>query len=214
MRVYDGGVGTDRAVVKARTELWFAWGEIAGEQEMVASGWRASALVEMANDRSPAPAMSQETKAAVAAIAAAGATLETFGRNVAQFGVSETPGKGAAGVLLSNILHVFPEAPITEELKERVAEVFEWRNRTLHYVSEFEELGPHPIGLKSTWVARTFTSEAASACVDAVADLITATTRIGRSPIPEAEWWAIYCQDVGKKLRSRHVGTVPLDITP
>lgn len=76
----------------------------------------------------------------------------------------------------------------------------------------WKRMGKHPIGLVTTWVARTFTVETARASVDTVADVLTAVATPGTSAIPESEWFDMYIQSVGSQLKLR--STTPLDISP
>jgi hypothetical protein len=200
------------SITSVRTELWFAWAEIAGEQEMGAASWRAKAAADLASGRNPSVPMAQETKAAIASIAAAGAALETFGKNLRFFSVDPTKHGSAAERLLSQVRHLYPRATISADLAERVVETFARRNSTLHYASNPEQMGPHPLGMATTWVARTFTVEAARESVGTLADLVSAAVKPGTSPVKEAEWWASYCRNVGKAIRNRE--KVPLDVVP
>jgi hypothetical protein len=200
------------SIGSVRTELWFAWAEIAGEQEIAAASWREKAAADVATKRNPSNHMAQETKAAIASIAASGAALETFGTNLQFFSADPHPPKKAARRLLSQVRHVYPNAVITPDLAKRVRQTFDRRNSTLHYTSRAEQMGAHPLGMPTTWVARTFTVEAARLSIDTVADLITAALDRGTSPVKKAEWWALYCRGVGESIRMRK--KVPLDVVP
>lgn len=148
----------------------------------------------------------------MASVSAAGAALETFGTYLHYF-TNDRPTRGpAAERVLKQVQRVYPDAKISPELARRVSDLFTRRNRTLHYASKPERMAPHPLGVDSTWVARTFTVEAAREAVDVVADLVTAAFNPGTSPIDAAEWEAIRCRFVGKKLRNR--STIPLDVVP
>lgn len=202
------------SVTRAATELWWAWAEVAGEHDRAAANWRAVARAHVAARENPSPAIAQETKAAMAAIVAAGAALETLGRSLEVFGVPRGPAKGAAGHLFANVTSVFPSASLSRPLRARVSEVFRMRDLTVHYSASFEALGPHPLGMDTTWVARTFTVETATSCVDALSDLLTAITNPGVGAVPAAEWWASRNKNVGKKLKARSAASLPLDLVP
>jgi hypothetical protein len=205
--------GPERGVVSVRTELWFAWAELAGEHELAAAEWRTKAKADIGAGRNPSDNMGQETKASIASVAAAGAALETIGRNLRFFAEDPNPPpRGAALRLLSQVRHVYPNAEIGPELADRIKEAFARRNETLHYSSRPEPVGPHPLGMTTTWVARTFTIEAARKSVDTVADFVTAAFNPGLSEVKSAESWAHYCRHVGKRLRGR--STIPIDIVP
>jgi hypothetical protein len=205
-------VSETKDVIKIRTELWFAWAEIAGEQEVAARSWRRKASDDLREGRNPSENMAQETKAAIAAISASGAALETFGKNLRFFSPDPEPPRWAGPRVLSQVRHLYPSADITPELEGRVLHAFARRNETLHYSSTPEQIGPHPLGMPTTWVARSFTVEAAALSVNTVADLIDASFTPGSSHVKSAEYWAHYCRFVGKKLRNR--SKVPLDIVP
>lgn len=199
---------------RAATELWWAWAEIAGEQSLTAAAWRRAAAAENGVGGNPSNSIAQETKATMAALVAAGAALETLGRSIKGFGDAPSAGRGAAERLINTVQHVFPEAAVSADLSGRVGEVFRLRNLTVHYAAEFEEMGPHPIGRTTTWVARTFVVEAADASVDTVADVITAATNPGLSLIPQATWWAARNKSVGAALKARATAKLPLDLVP
>jgi hypothetical protein len=200
--------------IRAATELWWAWAEVSGEQERAAFKWRALAKVEVEAERNPSAAMAQETKAAMSSIVAAGAALETLGRSLGGFVAIPPPTNGAANYLFATILGVFPGAVLSDSLRASVSDVFRMRNLTVHYAATFEGLGPHPLGIPTTWVARTFTVETAASCVDAFADLVTAVANPGTSAIPQAEWWASRNKFVGKALKARATAPLPLDLVP
>lgn len=201
-------------VFRVSVELWWAWAEVAGEQERSAAHWRGEGRDALLAGKNPSSAIAQENKACMASFVAAGAALETLGRSIAQFRTATTSKKGAANHLFAQVTAVFPEADLSESLRARVQDVFRYRNLTVHYSATFEEMGPHPLGIDTTWVARTFTVEAARECVDTIADLLAAMTHPGTSPEQEAEWWASRNRYVGKQLRGRVLGMLPLDLVP
>ena len=197
-------------LLSVRTELWFAWVELAGEQEMAAASWRRRAEADVAVGRNPSSNMAQETKAAMASVSAAGAALESFGTYLHYFS-DDRPGRGrASDRVMSQVQRVCPAARISPSLAGRVEQLFTRRIATLHYASKPEAMGLHPLGMNTTWVARTFTVETARAGVEVVADLLTAAFNPGTSPFESAEWDAQRCKYVGKKLRNRR--TTPLDV--
>ena len=80
-RTTEGQVNVS-SEVGIETDLWWAWAEIAGEQERHAERWRRSAHGAMNAGASPAHAIAQETKAAMAAFVATAAAFETMGRSL------------------------------------------------------------------------------------------------------------------------------------
>jgi hypothetical protein len=203
----------NEGIQRASTELWWAWAEIAGEQERAAANWRDRALAALSAAENPSKSIAQETKATMAAIVASAASLETLGRSLREFATSPRGG-GAAQRLLGTVSAVFPDSQIGPTLQESVKEVFERRNRTVHYTAAYEEMGTHPLGIRTAWVARTFTFETAADCVNTLADLVTAITHPGRSNVDRAEWWAQRNRFFGKQLRARAGATLPLDLVP
>jgi hypothetical protein len=196
------------------TELWWAWTEIAAEQEFRAGEWREAARSELAAGRKPSGAIDQETKAAMSAIVASAAAMETLGRSLSQFHPDRLAAPGAAGKLLGRLSLVFPDAAVSHDLETHVAAVFSRRNETLHYKSAFEEQGPHPLGIRTTWVARTFTVEAATQSVDTLTEVLAVATNPGTSTVARAEWWADRNRVVVKRLRGRAFMRPPFDLVP
>ena len=109
---------------------------------------------------------------------------------------------------------MFPRADLDDSVALGIESVFERRDLTLHYKAIPEALGAHPLGIQTTWVARTFTVEGARAGIDTFATVLSALTKPGWSEDQRARWWASRVRATAKKLQARHDEPLPLDLVP
>src|SRR5687768_16165704 len=108
---------------QSRTELWFAWLEIAIEQERLA--WKARNRVITARDSAGNVPLEleAETKAAMVAITAAAAVLETVGGNLRLF-AGELPTMRSAALRLQATVRALYGDVLTPHVMGRIETLF------------------------------------------------------------------------------------------
>jgi hypothetical protein len=187
---------------QTRTELWFAWVDIAIDAEARAVTARRVGRRSLRNAEALSKALERETVAAMVAVVAAGATLETTSKNLAQFR-PHVDARGAADRFLRTAAAVFPRATIDDAFRTRVQEVFDLRNNTIHYASSWQDMTDHPIGVRTTQVAATYCVEAAERSVSTVIDALRRLAIPGLSYSQPAEMWAFYWRSLPDELEAR-----------
>lgn len=127
----------------ARTELWFAWAEIAIDRELESRRGRRSAERAIATGTDPSGGIELETKAAMSTVVAACAAIETIAYNLVRFATNPIRASRAHQRALRTIARVFPNARL-DPLHKDIKWLFELRNATVHYRADWQALDIHP----------------------------------------------------------------------
>jgi len=191
----------------ARTELWFAWLEIAVEHEERALDARVAAIEAKRTGGNIAEALETETKSAMAAVVAAAAALETIGNNLDRFLDMPVTAPGLAGRVAKVINGVFGDV-VPAALRDQMRWLVDLRNDTIHYRADWHAIDLHPVlGVPTTLVARVYGVEAATKSVDVVLRAVKVATNPGRSKSDEAEFWAIHWRSLPSEIEERRQRT-------
>ena len=209
-----GEEGPDKATrdsvwVSARTELWIAWAEIAVERERDAFRGRRMAIRAMDETERVAKGLENETIGAMQTAVSAAACLETVGNNLAQFLASPPRARRASNRFVDTVNAVFGPA-IDRQLNDAVNDVFTLRNDTMHYRSDWQSVDIHPaLGIRTTWVARMYSAEAAARSVTTLISVLRVATNPGRSSSDPAEFWAIHWRTLPDELQASRAKGFP-----
>jgi len=176
------------SIRSSKTELWYAWAEIAIKDEREAWQGRRAAKAALNHGQTPVPGIERETKGAMSAVVAAAACVEALANELQQF-VPKVTGPAPRRVVdvMRSVFGEVIDQPVVDEIQW----LFDFRNTTIHYRAEWAELQAHPaFGMLTTRVASTYTKEAATRGVDVVESVLKSVVKPGRSEIREAGWWA------------------------
>jgi hypothetical protein len=199
--VSDRGYGADEATVLVRTHLWLWWSEIAIDQERLAQEVRERAVAVMPRAEGFSGLISQETRAALIAIAAASHGLDAlFG--VVKEAISPVRAKRRWSAILETLKAGFVISGSAGG--GRWARDFKWlfelRDAAVHFEESQKPTLPHPTGTHTGPENVLYSLEPAQRAVSLLLEVLDTCTRNPRPPLAA---WAETMRPAVEQLEAR-----------
>jgi hypothetical protein len=199
----ESGVAADTAGVQIKTHHWLHWTHIAIEQEKRAQEARKKALQAGAGEAKLGTHLTNELKASMIAVAAAGHALDGI------YGAVKPAVNAVENELVWNRNKTARRKRILETLKlgfevsdgrarhwgAELAWLFDLRDAAVHPAEEFAQPVRHPVGTNVGAVYMTYNVEAVRRGIDLVVEIANHLVTHPRRGLEEVEKWAAHMRN-------------------
>jgi hypothetical protein len=195
VELHDEIRATDSLMVRARSRLFFPWARIAIRNEAAAWATRREGEAALQQDRATylGPFLDREQDAAMVAICASAFGLDAFYGDLGElqpvssqlretWRTKRTPRHGR---LVETLKSGFALGRGQANWPKRFEWLFDLRDGAVHFVGQFGELAPHPLGTRISPDVVSYSAENATEAVSLLMEVLRTTASNPKPPTTE-----------------------------